>query len=63
MSNIFSINELTLVLKIIDQCDVKRIMMLPIKTTMSNLKDSTTLSLVLQLVLSDLMCSYYQIPY
>ena len=52
-----------LILKIIDQYDVKHIMKLPIKTTMSNLKDLTTLSLVLQLVSSDLMCSSYQIPY
>jgi hypothetical protein len=61
MNNIFRTNQL--ILKIIDQYDVKHIMKLPIKTTMSNLKDLTTLSLVLQLVSSDLMCSSYQIPY
>jgi hypothetical protein len=42
MNNIFSTNQL--ILKIIDQYDVKHIMKLPIKTTMSNLKDLTTLS-------------------
>ena len=39
----FSINGQTLILKIIGQCDVKSIMTLPIKTTMSGLRTWKTL--------------------
>jgi len=40
-SDFVGINELTLILKIIGQCDVKHIMTLPIKTITSVLKVST----------------------
>jgi len=40
-TNIVNIKELTLILKIIGQCDDKHIMMLPIKTIASLMKVST----------------------
>ena len=41
LGDIFSINRLTLILKIIDQCDIKHIMTLSIKTIVSVFMDST----------------------
>jgi hypothetical protein len=41
LNDIVITSELTLTLKIIVQCDIKHIMMLPIKTIMSVLKVST----------------------
>jgi hypothetical protein len=48
-----SIKELIVILKIKGQCDIKHIMMLSIKTIKSVLNVWRTLSIVLQLVLSD----------
>jgi len=45
-SDSVSISELTLILKIIGQCDVKQIMILPIKTMTSVLKVSTYILLI-----------------
>ena len=42
--DIFTINELTLILKVIGQCDVEAIMALPIKTITSVLEDSTNIA-------------------
>jgi hypothetical protein len=47
--------ELTLILKIIGQCEVKHILTSPIKTIMPVLKISTYVITVSQLVLSDLL--------
>lgn len=41
MKNIFSVNELTLILNVIGQCDVKYLMMLQVKTRTSVLKVSS----------------------
>jgi len=49
------VQELTLILKIIGQCDVKHILTSPIKTIMPVLKISTYIITVSQLVLSDLL--------
>jgi hypothetical protein len=44
LRDIFSINGLTLILKVIGQCDVEAIMTLPIKTITSVLKDATNIT-------------------